>query len=282
MLRAHRPIRRLLALSLVTGVLGGCDGNKAGGENEAKVADSNDEAEKAEAKGETAKPVLARAEPQFDPEQDKALRKQMCDSFTADMVAEHFGVAAADLKQVSIMGCTYAWNDDVTTLEVSVMMPRVHDSLDDAKRWYENATKSKTKEELDAEFEKFEEQLQKSDKLDTKVKKDTAKGLGNLAKSATPDAGVSYEDVAGVGSQARASSADGALWIRAGNLTFQLRAYEGPVKPKVPLDTKNPMAMAKAQIASDKKWVSETVEARRAAAKKIAPDIVAALIETAS
>ena len=158
----------------------------------------------------------------------------------------------------------------------------MHDSLDDAKSWYARATKTKSKEELDAEFDEFEKRVGESEKLDTEVKKDTAKTLTDIAKSATPDGSVSYEDVPGIGSQARASSADGALWIRTGNLTFQLRAYKGPVKPKVPLDLKKLKAMAKAQVASDKQWVSDTAAERKAAAKKIAPDIVAALSKAAS
>jgi len=280
MLRNGLRPDRVVLIALLGTSLAACDK----GEHSGEAADANQASARRDdgASGQAATAV-AEAEPTFDPEQSKKLRKSMCDYLSADMVAEHFEVEADELTKVSIMGCTYSWSDDDDgkIVEVSLMIPRVHDSLDDAKTWFNNATASKTKAQIDAEYDKVKAAVEDQGKLDSKLEKDTAKGITDMAKSGTPDEGISYTDVDGIASQARASSADGSLWIRTGNLTFQVRAYAGAAMEQPPFDPKNPNAMIAAAMEANKKWVAETIDEREAAAKKIAPDIVAALAKAA-
>jgi len=218
----------------------------------------------------------AGAEHLFDPE-DKSIRKRACDFLTADMISDLFGVPAGELKQIKIMGCIYAWENDGQIMEAKLMMPRVHKTTKGAATWFKNATATKTKEQADAEMDRVKEKLKERKELDTKTKKRTASNLADIAKMGTPDEGVRYEDVTGFGDEARVSSADGAMWIRIQNLTFQLAAYQGPKQPQPQFDPKNPMAIVKAAMDAQKKWLADTLVQRKNDVKKLAPAVVKAV-----
>lgn len=212
----------------------------------------------------------------FDPE-DKELRKRACEFLTPEMVSSAFGVPSKDIKQTKMMGCIYSWNEGGQTLNAQLMLVMVHKSLDRAKLWFKNSTANKTKEQLDKEIDKVKAEVQKREELDTKFKKKTAGDITDLAKMASPGEGVSYEEVPGVGDEARISNADGTLTVRLGNVTFRLSAYKGPDKPKLKIDPKNLKGMAKAAMEIQNKWIKETVEQRKAHAKKLAPGVVQAI-----
>lgn len=282
---AHAPrLHHLLLASLLgTGLAttSACDSKKTGDASAADGADAKSDGADADAEnadadagGDPAK-AEAKTDPVFDPE-DKEFRKKACEFLTADMVAEAFEVDAGALQQMKIMGCTYTWDDEGKMVEASLMLLRAHDDVEDATKWFANATKSRTKEEIEAQYEQLKKTLDDTEKLDTKAKKNTAKGITDIAASTTPDEGITYTDVPGVGSEARVSSADGTMWVRLGNLTFQVSAYAGPPQPPVDFDPKNTKGMIKASVEASKKWTAETASDRAQAAKKLAPGVVAA------
>jgi len=257
------------------------DGNKP---NAAGKASADDKAENgkpldnADGKGEAAAAPeeTVSAEPVFD-SKDKSIRKRACEWLTAELVASTFGIPAEELKQMKMMGCMYTWRKDGQIVDAKIMMPRVHKNLAGAKMWFNNATATKTSEQLAAEMDQLKTKAKAHDKLDTKLKKKVAGDLTDIAKLGMPDGGVRYDDVPGVGSQARVSSADGVLWVRLGNLTFQVTGYKGPDQPKPEVDLKNIDGIAKAAMKAQKDWIAATVDARKAGATKLAPLVVKAI-----
>ena len=218
----------------------------------------------------------AGADDLFDPE-NKTFSKRACEFLTPEMVSGSFGVPAAELKKTKIMGCIYSWKGGGQTLEAQLMLLMVHKNLERAKLWFENSTASKTNEELNAEMDAVKEQLKEHETVDTELKKKTAGSLTELAKMGTPDEGVRYEDVPGIGDGARVSSADGTMTVRMDNLTFRLAAFKGPEKPKIQIDPKNLKGMAKKAMEIQKKWIKDTVETRKEDVKRIAPLVVKAI-----
>jgi hypothetical protein len=207
----------------------------------------------------------------FAPE-DKTLRKRGCEVLTADLVAETFGVPAGELKQFKIMGCAYVWKKDDQMLDAKVMLIRVHKTLEGAQTWFKNATATKTKEQIDAEMEMIKGKAQERKELDTKLKKKTAAGIMDIAKMGTPDEGVRYEDVPGIGDEARISSENGTIW----NLTFNVAAYKGTPEPQLKIDPKNLKDITKRAMENQKNWLADTMDQRTADAKRLAPLVVKA------
>jgi hypothetical protein len=218
----------------------------------------------------------AGAEHLFDPS-DEQLRKRACDFLTRDLVSKTFDVPAADLRQMKVMGCLYTARKDGQLLDAKLMSIRVHKTAELSRTWFRNATATKTKAELDAEMDAVKKKVQESEKLDTQLEKKTAGGLTDMAKMGLPDEGVSYTDVPDLGDEARVSNADGVVWIRLGNMTFQVSAFHGPDQPKPAIDPKNLKGIAKAAMEAQKKWIRDTLEQRKKDALKLAPKVVAAV-----
>lgn len=218
----------------------------------------------------------AGADDLFDPE-NKSFSKRACEFLTPEMVSGALGVPAADLKQTKIMGCIYSWKGDGQVLESQLMLLMVHKSLERAKLWFENSTASKTNEQLKTEMDVVKERVKDREAVDTKLKKKTASNLADLAQMGMPDEGVRYEDVPGIGDEARVSSADGTMTVRMDNLTFRLTAFKGPEKPKMKFDPKNLKGMAKKAMEVQKQWIKDTVETRKKDVKRIAPLVVKAI-----
>jgi hypothetical protein len=217
----------------------------------------------------------------FDPE-DKTLRKRACEFLTPDLVSGLFDVPAGELRQTKMMGCIYTWRKDGQVLDVKLMLIRVQKSVEGAATWFGNATASKSKKQLDAEMDVVKERVQESEELDTTVKKKTAADLTELAKRGSPDEGVSYDDVPGLADQAGVSNIDGAIWVRLGNMTFQVSAFKGPDQPKLKIDPKNLKGIAKASMDAQKKWVKDTLEQRKSDAMTLAPRVVEAISAAAA
>ncbi|MBT8495199.1 MAG: hypothetical protein KJO07_19290, partial [Deltaproteobacteria bacterium] len=156
----------------------------------------------------------------------KDMRKKGCELLTPKLVADTFGVPEAELKQHKIMGCLYRWDKGDQTLEAQLTMLRAHKSERRAARWFGNATKDLTKEEMAAQMQMVKKRVKKRKEIDTKLKKDTADKMVDVATDMLGD-GVSYEDVAGIGDQARINTRDGTLWVRVANLTFTVAGYKG-------------------------------------------------------
>jgi hypothetical protein len=218
----------------------------------------------------------AGAEHLFDPD-DKEFRKRACEFLTADLVGELFGVPANELKQTKVMGCVYSWSQGGQLLEARLMMIRVHKTLELAQTWFRGATATRTKAELDAQMDSVKKRVKKHEALDTDLKQKTAADLTDVAKMGMPDEGISYDDVAGIGDEARLSNSDGVLWVRLGNVTFQVGAFKGPEQPKPQIDPKNLKGIVKAAMEAQKKWTKDTLPQRKAGAQKLAPHVVKAV-----
>src|SRR3546814_6493344 len=94
-----------------------------------------------------------------------------------------------------------------------------------------------------------------------------------IVGSGSGSAGIQFEDVEGVGDEARFALTVGAgdLHVRAGNLYFVASAYAGP-------GMQMPEKLTGASIiAADKQWRRDTVPQRKDAATKLAKAVVQSL-----
>lgn len=210
----------------------------------------------------------------------KDMRKKGCEMLTPKLVADTFGVPEGEIKQTKIMGCIYSWEADGQIVEANITLLRAHKSEKLAAQWLENATQTQTKEQMAAQMQEVKGKVKEREEIDTKLKEKTADTLMDVATDMLPDEGVSYEDVDGVGDQARINTGDGTLWVRVDNLTFNVAAFKGkemerPAYTAADMkDIKKITAMAKQ---AQQAWLEENVDQRRADAIKVAKLIVANL-----
>ncbi len=212
---------------------------------------------------------------------DESMRTKGCELLTPELVSTTFGAPQDELRQIKVMGCIYSWASDERTVEARISMLTVHASQAVATRWFENATR-------DVSAEEAQQQL---DQAVGAVKDKAAKGeLGKDVSTSAVDTvmagalvGASrYGDIEGIGDQARINLDDGGLWIRVGNLTFSVAAYNGPPKPPASraaidvrnLDIKKIAADAKA---SDNAWLAQTFDQRKRDAQTLARVIIGKL-----
>jgi hypothetical protein len=205
---------------------------------------------------------------------DRDMSKRGCELLSAELVSATLDVPADTLTQRKIMGCRYDWKNDTQTLNAALSMIRAHDSEAVAAQWFANATSNRTAEQMAAEMGKISGQLDQQEQLDTAVKKSTAKNLLAMVETKA----VNFEDVAGVGDEARISD-EGTLFVRVDNLTFMVSAYRGADAPKPDLsglgaDIKQIAARVNE---SNARWISETLPQRKADATRLAKGIIAEL-----
>jgi hypothetical protein len=208
----------------------------------------------------------------------KDMSKKGCEILTAKMVADTFGVPESELKQMKMMGCIYNWKGDGQIVEANITLLRAHKSEKSAANWLENATKSLTKEELQAQMEQVRGKVKEREEIDTKLKEKTADQMIDVANDMFPDEGYNYEDVDGVGDQARVNLADGTLWVRVDNLTFNVTGYKGKPQERVeytPADLKNIKKVTAMAKEAQQKWLKEVSGQRRADGTKLAKLVVA-------
>jgi hypothetical protein len=200
---------------------------------------------------------------------DREMSKRGCELLSAELVAATFGVPADALRQFKVMGCRYSWENDEQTLEAGLSMLRVSASEAGAAEWFANATRSRSAEEMKAEMDKVAGQLDESEQLDTDLKKSTAKSL----LQAVDAKAVTFEDVAGVGDEARVSD-EGTVYVRVDNLTFMVSAYKGAKAP--PPDFQGADLQQMAAIAQEHaaRWAIETAPQRKADGIRLAGAIV--------
>lgn len=266
--------RLIWTLSLALVGASACKGGEDAAPGDTKASASP---EKTVAKAVAAAEAEAGADKLFDATQNKALRKKGCDFLTPEMVASALEVPAGELKQMKIMGCVYSWSKDGQTLEARISMLRAHKTLDGAKQWFTNATTSKSEAQAAADLEQVKKKVQERKEIDTDLKKKTAGDITDMMKMGTPDGGLKFTDVPGIGDEARQTNSDGAIWVRLRNLTFNISAYKGAEPPKPKVNVKDPKAMAAEAIQIQKQWVVDTLDQRRKDAEKLAPAILKAI-----
>ena len=202
---------------------------------------------------------------------DKDIRKNGCMLLTAKIVSATFDVPADKLRQMKIMGCRYSWGHENEVVEAGLSMIRAHKSEESAARWFGNATKSKTAEEMKAEMDKVTKRMDAKAKLDTKAKS-MAKGiLGAVGSKA-----VNFEDIAGVGEEARVND-DGNVFVRVDNLTFIVSAYKGAKAPPPDLKGVDLKQMVAVATENANQWTRETAPQRKKDGTRLARAIVAGL-----
>lgn len=203
---------------------------------------------------------------------DREVSKQGCELLSAERVAATFAVPADALRQYKVMGCRYSWEGDEQTLDAGISMIRAYDSEAGAASWFASATRSRTAEEMQAEMDQVAERLEESEQLDTESKKAAAKGLLNMVDTKA----VTFEDVAGVGDEARVSD-DGTVYVRVDNLTFMVSAYKGPAAPPPDFQGADLQQMAAIAKENAAQWAIETAPQRKADGVRLAGAIVEGL-----
>lgn len=205
---------------------------------------------------------------------DAAIEKNPCELLPAEMVAGLFEVPVADLERESSMSsaCAYSWENDDETERLDVTV-KVSDVGKDAERTASNfrsVTRGMSGADVDRAMAGIKEKAASEGKLDTAGKR---KAGDAIAGSASGSAGIQFEDVAGVGDEARFALTVGAgeLHVRAGNLYFTASAYSGP-------GMEMPETLTGASIiAADRQWRQDTMPQRKEAAITLAQAVVQSL-----
>lgn len=264
---------RTFALFLLLLWLPACDSNKddkrKGGDKRAQTGGAGDPAED-----------QGSGEPASSAHFEKDIRKKGCEILTPKRVADTFGVPEGELKQQKIMGCAYSWRGEDQLVEARVLQLRAHKSVENAVRWFDNTTRSQTKEELAEQMQVIKGKVKDHKEVDTKQKKKTTNQLLDIASDMIPEGGVTYEDVAGLGDQARINTNDGTLWIRVANLTFNVAGFKGKPMQKPdyrPADMKDVKKIAAMSKKARQGWLKETIDQRRSDGTEVAKLVLAHL-----
>lgn len=289
-MHAPRPrfVRTLLTLGLGIGLVAGGACDSAPAPAKAKEADAPAKAD-GEGRGGGAKAAAGEVPSavKMDEETRKAVaqftkdqRKKSCEMLTPAMVAEVLEVPEGELEQKKIMGCIYTWKGGGQEAQASLMSIWIKKTPESARTWFENMTKTQTKEELAEQMKQVTAKAKEREEIDTKLKKKTVDQVGGLAAAMTPDEGYRYEDVEGIGDAARVQTYDSSVTVLMGNMVFGVRAFKG--EPQPPIDpqlimTRDIKKITAASKESERVWFDETRDVRRAQSIALAKAIVAKL-----
>ncbi|MDN5782667.1 MAG: hypothetical protein L0H23_11740 [Luteimonas sp.] len=204
---------------------------------------------------------------------DAALEKNPCELAPADMVARLFEVPVAELELEPSMrsACVYSWEnaDETERLDVRVDVSDVGKNAERAASNFRSVTRGMSGADVDRAMAGVKEKIASDAALDAARKKAAGALLGGTSGSA----GIQFEDVEGVGDEARFALTVGAgdLHVRNGNLYFTASAYSGP-------GMKMPEKLTGGSImAADKQWRRDTMPQRKEAAIKLAQAVVQSL-----
>lgn len=214
----------------------------------------------------------ASGEPVTDSVQvDAAIEKTPCELASAEMVATLFSVPVAELERESSMSsaCVYSWenSDETERLDAKVKVSDVYEDAEQAALRFRAVTKGMSGADLDHIKAGIKE------KAAAELNSRGEKAAGAIMGKTTGSRGIQFEDVEGVGDEARFALTVGAgdLHVRVGNLYFTTSAYSGATMPM-------PEKMTGASIlASNKKWRQDTMPQRKDAAIKLARAVVDSL-----
>lgn len=251
--------------------LTGCDKGEAdGADPKAGAAEAGGSA--AAAGGASAKEVKTFLEDQ---------RKKGCEMLSPALVAKLYSVPEDALRPIEIGGCTYSYRsaDKSQVVEVSIMSITVRKDAADARMYFDNATASRSAEEIRAQLDMVMGEAKKADEIDSEAKAKAVDQVGGAMAGMVPDGGFQYEDVDGVGDAARLLAHEGNLTVLVGNMMFTVDAYAGPAAPKPDMsgagaDTDKIMAIAKQANAE---WMAQTRDQRKQQAIELAKAIIAEL-----
>ncbi|HET7411207.1 MAG TPA: hypothetical protein VFJ18_00985 [Pararhizobium sp.] len=199
---------------------------------------------------------------------DAELEKTPCEIMPKKLVAKTFGIPADEIDETSVLSskCVYEWEGNEKLLEVSLKV-NVLENRDRAADRFHSVTRGLSAEELSDAMARIAGKAEETGKLDTEAKKGAAKKMtGALASG-----GLHFQEVEGVGDEARFGARFGTLYVLRGNLKLDLTAYHGPRMP-VP-ETLSGGSIMKAA----KAWQKETMPVRKQQSVELAKAIVEAL-----
>ncbi len=238
------PAASALSMAALVLTLGGCGGGATG--DAGHVADS----------------AVASQEKLF------TLEDGACGLVTVATLATTFDVPADRIRQGGSSNiCTYSWQADGQTLDVSVHLYRAADSAAKAAERFESSTRGLSGAELDSAMKAVGEEARRQGGLDTQAREAAAGALlGETAGAmAGGSGGLQFRDVDGIADQARILAGNGDVHVRHGNLYFSVGAYHGPQMP--PPAQYTPEALLEASRAWQKSIVPEREQAGIALAR---------------
>lgn len=173
-------------------------------------------------------PGVVGAVAEADPPDD--LRRRPCEVVTRDMVSTAFALDAEAIEQSSMSSlCAYRWESGGELLDVTVHVSAVAADAAQARALFETATS------------------------------------GEGAKRPAAGSKGHFEDIDGLGDQARIDTGNGDVHVRSDRVYFTLNAYHGPAMPPV---TPSPTAVS--AVDARARWWQATLPQRRQATEKLA------------
>lgn len=203
-------------------------------------------------------------------EVEAAVEDAPCTLLTPEIVAAVFDVPVSGLERAHSMSskCAYSWEGGERTLQASLDVSGVYEDAESAARRFRSATRGMSSEALDDAMQDVAAKAR--EELHGAGAKRAADAVAGTPGSAD---GIVFEDVRGVGDEARMAQTVGAgdLHVRAGNLNFVVAAYSGPAMPSP--DSFDPGAI----MAASNAWRTQTLPERERAATELARAVVASL-----
>lgn len=244
----RRPLFCAMLALLPALMLAGCGGSNSDSSATATPAGDN-----------------AAAAPVTDSAQvDAALEESPCDLASTDMVASLFDVPAAEIESSASMSwCDYTWEGDGKILEVQVNVNGVFEDAESASSSFRSTTRGMSGADLDKAMTSIKNEV-------ASKTADNGKAVDAIMGDTSDSPGIVFEDVEGVGDEARLALTVGAgdLYVRAGNLNFTVAAYSGTPMPR-------PDGMG--IMEAIKSWQKDTMPQRKEAAIKLSKAIIETL-----
>lgn len=204
---------------------------------------------------------------------DASLEDNPCKLLTADLVASVFEVPAAELEQGTTMSstCTYTRESGDQELKASVDVDGVHDDAETASSRFRSVTAGMSGADLDRTMDGIKKEAARESGVDGATADAVVGAAAGGSKSGSK--GIQFEDVAGVGDEARMALTVGAgdLYVRVGNLNFTVSAYSGPGMT-MPTEMK-PGSI----LAASRAWQKDTLPQRKEDAIKLGKAVAASL-----
>ena len=198
-----------------------------------------------------------------------------CTLLPAAIAASTLDVPEAELRQVQTNGCAYSKTSTEEEASVSLTGVLVAATPEAASTRFAGLTKSMTRKEV-AEIAANAAAAEKAEAAGETEGPAADDRKAEAVKSRPMD--IQFEDVAGIGDEARLNMATGTLTVRAGNLLFSVTAYKGarmtPPKTKAGSDVAK---VAEATRKARAKYVADTMDTRKDLAAKTAEAIIAGL-----
>lgn len=166
----------------------------------------------------------------------KALANDPCLMVPRATVAELFDAPEAEIEQselkLSRRGvCTTEWSGANRIIAIETEVQTLENKKKAAQR-FKSSTRSVSREEMAKAAQLLRERLDAADKSGKTQKSERAKRteksiIGGLAQNP-----VEFEDISGIGDEARLDVNEGKLVVRKGSAIMNITAYSGPNMPK--------------------------------------------------